>query len=188
MLPRNGQDVLGQVVSRKRDQDGNPVGRANANPIMDTRIYQVVFPDGDTAEYSANVIAECLYSQVDNKGNQYLLMDSIIDHKKTKDAVDESDIFQISHNGNIHPRHTTKGWKFCILWKDGLTSWEALKDLKESFPLQVAEYTVQHKLDHLPAYKWWVNDTLKRRARVIKAVKTRYLKRTHKYGIQLDEE
>jgi hypothetical protein len=65
-LPRNGQDVLGQVVSRKRDQDGNPVGRSNANPIMDTRIYQVVFPNGDTVEYSANVIAECLYSQVDN--------------------------------------------------------------------------------------------------------------------------
>ena len=49
-LPRNGQEILGQVVSRKRDQDGNPIGRANSNPIMDTRIYQVVFPDGDTAE------------------------------------------------------------------------------------------------------------------------------------------
>jgi hypothetical protein len=184
-LPRNGQEILGQVVSRNRGQDGNPIGRANSNPIMDTRIYQVVFPDGDTAEYSANVIAECIYSQVDNEGNQYLLLDSIIDHKKTSEAVDESDIFQMSHNGNIHPRCTTKGWKFCIQWKDGSTSWEKLKDLRESFPIQVAEYAVKHQLENLPAFKWWVGDTLKRRARIIKAVKTRYLKRTHKYGVQL---
>jgi hypothetical protein len=121
-LPKDGREVLGQVTSRKHDQDGNPIGRANANPIMDTRIYQVTFPDGDTAEYSANVIAECLYSQVDNEGNQYLLLDSIIDHKRTKEAVDDSEILQISHNGNLHPRRTTKGWKFCILWKDGSTS------------------------------------------------------------------
>jgi hypothetical protein len=99
-------------------------------------------------------------------------MDSIIDHKKTKDAVYESNTLQVSYNGNISPWHTTKGWKFFILWKDGSTSWEALKDLKESLPVQVAEYAVQHHLDHLPAFNWWVNETLKRRARIIKAVKT----------------
>jgi hypothetical protein len=38
-----------------------------------------MFPDGNVAEYSANVIAESLYSQVDDEGRQYLLMDEIID-------------------------------------------------------------------------------------------------------------
>jgi hypothetical protein len=57
--------------------------------------------------------------------------------------------------------------------------------VKESFPIQVAEYAVKHQLALQPAFKWWVDDTLKRRSRIIKAVKTRYLKRTHKYGIQL---
>jgi hypothetical protein len=85
-----------------------------------------MFPDGTTAEYSANVIAECMYSQVDNEGNQYLLLDSIIDWKKTDEAVDDSNIGQVSFNGNLHPRRTTKGWKLCVQWKDGSTSWETL--------------------------------------------------------------
>jgi hypothetical protein len=80
-LPKDGQEILGTVTARKRDHEGNPVGRSNNNPILDTRIYQVTFPDGDSAEYSANVIAEWLYSQVDDKGCQYLMLKEIIDHK-----------------------------------------------------------------------------------------------------------
>jgi ribosomal protein L15 len=80
LLPKDGQEVLGQVVARKRDADGNPIGRGNSNPILDTRLYEVKFSNGNVAEYSANVIAECTYSQVDNKGRQYVLMDDIIDY------------------------------------------------------------------------------------------------------------
>jgi hypothetical protein len=49
----------------------------------------------------------------------------------------------------------------------------------------VAEFAAHHNLDDKPAFRWWVKDTLKRRDRIIKAIKTRYIKRTHKYGIQL---
>jgi hypothetical protein len=68
------------------------------------------------------------------------------------DAVDGNDIFQISTNGNIHKRRTTKGWKLCVLWKDGSTSWENLKDLKESFPIQVAEFAQSNNLQDLPVF------------------------------------
>jgi phage baseplate assembly protein gpV len=108
-LPKNGEEVLGKVVSRKRDHDGNPTGRANRNPILDTRLHQVTFPDGEMVEYSANVIAECLYSQVDSEGNQFLLLDEFVDWKRTPEAVTDEDILQVSHNGNIHKRCTTKG-------------------------------------------------------------------------------
>jgi hypothetical protein len=47
-------------------------------------------------------IAECLFSQVNNEGNQFLLLDGIIDWKRTAEAVDDKDILQISHNGNLH--------------------------------------------------------------------------------------
>jgi len=174
-LPKDGQEVIAKVIARKRDHDGNPIGRSHANPILDTRLYQVIFPDGETAEYSANIIAKCLYSQVDDEGNQFLLLDEIIDWKQTEDAVKDEDIFQVSYNGNIHRRHTTKGWKPCVRWKDQSTSWESLKDLKQSFPIQVAEFAVQHNLAEKPAFRWWVQDTLKRRDRIIKAVKTRYV-------------
>jgi hypothetical protein len=181
-LPKDGTEVLGQVISRKRDVVGNPIGKSNVNPILDTRLYQVMFPDGNVAEYSANVIAEYLYSQVDNEGRQYLLLDEIIDFKKTEDAFDDYNILQLSHNGNVHPIRTTIGWKLCGKWKDGSTSWENLKDLKESYPVQVAEYAISRGLNE---FRWWVKDTLKHKDRIIKAIKSRYLKRTHKYGIQL---
>jgi hypothetical protein len=184
-FPRNNTEVLGRVVGRKRDANGNPIGRAHSNPILDTRIYEVVFPDGETAEYSANVLAECIYAQVDNEGNQHLLLEAIVDWKRTPESVENEDILQVSHNGNIHPRRTTKGWKFCIQWKDGSTSWADLKDLKESYPVQLAEYVMSQNLQDLPAFRWWTRDTLRRRDRIIKAVKARYLKCTHKYGIQM---
>jgi hypothetical protein len=36
MLPRGGTMVKGRVATRKRDNAGNPIGLANANPILDT--------------------------------------------------------------------------------------------------------------------------------------------------------
>jgi hypothetical protein len=36
MLPRGGTMVKGRVPARKRDRDGNPIGLANSNPILDT--------------------------------------------------------------------------------------------------------------------------------------------------------
>ena len=36
----------------------------------------------------------------------------------------------------------TKRWKVCIQWKDGSTSWEQLKDMKASDPIEMTEYVV----------------------------------------------
>jgi len=35
-IPRGGSMAKGRVKSRKRDADGNPIGRADVNPILDT--------------------------------------------------------------------------------------------------------------------------------------------------------
>jgi hypothetical protein len=80
MLPEGGVLVKGHVTARKRDRDGNPVGHANDNPILDTRSYIVDFDDGDQTELTANMIAESLYSQCDPEGNQYVLLEEIVDH------------------------------------------------------------------------------------------------------------
>ncbi len=58
MLPKSGVMVKGRMTARKRDLDGNPIGRANDNPILDTRSYIVDFDDGDHTELTANMIAE----------------------------------------------------------------------------------------------------------------------------------
>ena len=70
-------------------------------------------------------------------------------------------------------------------WKDVTTSWERLADLKESNPIEVAEFAVAQGLQDQPAFIWWVLYTLKRRNRIIAAVNKRSLKRTHKFGIEL---
>ncbi len=53
MLPRGGTMGKGRVSARKRDRDGNPVGLANSNPILDTRSYIIDFDDGDRTELTA---------------------------------------------------------------------------------------------------------------------------------------
>jgi hypothetical protein len=73
--------MKGRVTSQKRDKDGNPVGLANANLILDTREYTFTFNDGDETVLNANLIAEAMYAQCDLDGNQYVLLDSIIDHR-----------------------------------------------------------------------------------------------------------
>jgi hypothetical protein len=83
-VPRGGTLVKGCVTSQKQDKDGNPVGLANANPILDIHEYTFTFNDGDEAVLNANLIAEAMYVQCnpDGDGNQYILLDSIIDHRQ----------------------------------------------------------------------------------------------------------
>ena len=62
-LPRDGAEVqFGRVVKRLRDKDGLPIGTANDNPILDTRMYEVEFQDGHRASLAANAIAENLFA------------------------------------------------------------------------------------------------------------------------------
>jgi hypothetical protein len=82
---------VGKVIKRSVDDNAIPKGKAYSNPILDSREYLVEFGDGEVLEYSANVIAENLYAQVDSEGKRYLLMDSIIDHKKDHNAVSKDD-------------------------------------------------------------------------------------------------
>lgn len=46
LLPVRGELVRAQVTGRKRGADGNPVGTANANPILDSREYEAKFQNG----------------------------------------------------------------------------------------------------------------------------------------------
>jgi hypothetical protein len=80
-VPRGGTLMKGRVTSRKRDKDGNPIGLANANPILDTREYMFTFNDGDETVLNANLIAEAMYAQFYPDGNQHVFLDSIIDHR-----------------------------------------------------------------------------------------------------------
>jgi hypothetical protein len=87
--------------------------QGQCQPMRDTRNYNVLFPDGSEVEYTANVIAENMWAQADCQVNQYLLLDSITDHRTTDKAVSDDQSF-IVKDGIKYPRKTTKGWEMCI--------------------------------------------------------------------------
>jgi hypothetical protein len=170
---------------RKHDADGNPVGKRNANPKLDTREYEVEFPDGATDVFTTNTIAENLYSQVDEEGNSYSIMSEIVDHKKDTTVLTKDDGLEYPKDGLRRAKSTTKGWKLLVAWKDGTPSWVPLKDSKESHPVQVAKFAPANKTVEEPAFAWWVHYNLKKRNRIIRKLKSRYWARTHKCGILL---
>ncbi len=90
-----------------------------------------------------------------------------------------------TYKGKKSLKKTTKGWRLCIQWRDRTSSWESLAAMKESNPVEVAEFSVSQGIDKEPAFAWWVPYTLKKRDRIIAAVNARYHKRTHKFGVEM---
>jgi hypothetical protein len=127
---------------------------------MDTRIYEVTFPDGRMEEYSANIIAQNLYSQRDDEGHRYQLLDEIVDHYKDKSATPIANKWIQCGSNRVLCRNTL-GWQLKVRWKDQSTSWETLRNLKASNPIEVAEYAIAHKLVEEVAFAWWVPFVLK---------------------------
>jgi hypothetical protein len=82
-------------------------------------------------------------------------------------------------------RKTTQGWSFLVNWKDGTESWANLAELKDSYPLELAEFAKARGIANEPAFVWCVPHTLRRRNTILSAVKSRVRKKTHKYGIEV---
>lgn len=186
-LPR-GDDgpSLARVKRRKLDANGVPIGRAHTNPILDTRVFEVEFLDGHIAAMTANAIAENLFAQVDSEGHRLQLLDEFTNYRRSEDAVPNDDAYMTTVSGQRRRKETTKGWELLARWKDGSESWIPLKDVKEAFPIQTAEFAVTNQIQDEPAFAWWVPTILRKRAAIVSKVKsTKYWQRTHKYGIEV---
>jgi hypothetical protein len=109
---------------------------------------------------------------------------SLCDHKKDGHAVKKADAYITVKTKNPCTR-PTKGWLLCVEWKDGTTTWGKLANLKESNPVEVAEYALSVGINEEPAFKWWVLFTLNKRDHIILAVNSWYHKRTHKFGFEI---
>ena len=71
---------------------------------------------------------------------------------------------------------TTKGWQMCVQWKGGETSWVAMKDLKDSYPIELAQYVKLKQIDEEPAFIWWIPYVLKKKNAIISKLKSKYCK------------
>jgi len=184
ILPHKEGDMMAKVLGRKRDADGNLVGCKNRVPTMDSRVYEVEFLDGVRQHIVYNILAEHLLSGVDSEGNQFQIFKEIVDHWKDKRAVEIADQYY-KKNGRRYKKKTTTGWEMEVEWKDGTSSWLPLKTLKETNPVQVADYARGNKIDMEPAFDWWVPTILRRQNRIIKRAMNRHHRIGYKFGIPL---
>ena len=127
-----------------------------------------------------------MLTQVDSDGMSTTLMEAIVDHRRDDEkALQHHDKYVQTKNGRGHLRKTMKGWELLIKWMDKSESWIKLADMKESHPVEVAEYSRDRGIDKEHVFEWWVPHTLKTRQVMLSALTKRIRKTTHKYGIEI---
>ena len=134
--------VNGKVIQRTIGPDGQVTGTYDNNSFLNSIIYDVEFPDGQVKEYASNIIDENMLTQVDSDCMSTRLLEAIVDRRRDDEkALQHHDKYAQTKNGRDHLRKTTKGWELLIKWKDKSESWIKLADMKESHPVEVAEYS-----------------------------------------------
>ena len=185
---KNGEPpVIAIIKGRKRDHLGNPIGEKHINPVLDTRVYNLEFPDGRVEEYGVNTIVENICEQVDEYGWDSGLVDEIVSFRKDEEvAIPKGERSVVQVNGITKPVITTKGWDIQIRWTDGTTDFIPLYLAKQSMPIQVAEYALANGYESEPAFKWWVKKVLRHHKRTISKVKARMRKPNRfKFGVKV---
>ena len=88
------------------------------------------------------------------------MLEEFVDHKKDNTAVPISKGMIQNQNSKLKPKKTMCSWDLLMQMKDQSLEWVTLKEAKESFPVQLAEYAVANHLTEEPAFKWWVPHVL----------------------------
>ena len=180
LLPKGEDFKAARVKGRHTDENGKVIGTFHDNPLLNSTVYDVEFPNGTIREYAANVIAENMYSSLDENGFSKLILDCILDHSKDDSAIDKADKYLITKKGRRRLRKSTVGWKVLVRWKDGNEQWVPLRFLKDNYPVEMAD-----SLEDEPAFCWWLPYTLRKRDAILSSIKTRVRKINMKYGIKV---
>ena len=109
-------------------------------------MYEVEYANEYKTVMTANAIASNLFYQVNQDGQRFVLFNVIIDLRTDGTQIKEGDSLIHMYNGNKRRRETTKVWEVFIQWKDGSSTWNKVKDAKEYFPVQIAEYAVLNQI------------------------------------------
>ena len=185
LLPQGEEFQRATVKRRATDHEGKLVGEFNENPLLNTTVYDVELSDGVVREYSANIIAENIYQQVDSNGYTSSTIDCIVDYSRDSNAISKSNKYVKTKSGQRRLRKTTAGWRFLVRYRDGREEWAPLRLLKEACPIEVSEFAFAHNLHEEAAFCWWVHHTLKKKDNIISSITKRIKHTSHKYGIEV---
>ncbi len=118
------------------------IGTFNKNPLLNTLLYVCEFDDGTRWEYATNTIASNIFMESDADGFSSSLLFHIVDHERTREAITMANKYFVTKTGTKQMRQTTVRGKFLVELANGSHQWIELKILKESNPIQVAEYAM----------------------------------------------
>jgi hypothetical protein len=117
------QFANGVIKKRARDQNGELIGKANPNLLLDTSVYEVALEDGSVERYHANILVEHIYDNLDEDGFTTSTFHSIVENRARDD---------VHKRGRSGSKTTTKGWTLCVKLSNGTTMWVSLSELKEA--------------------------------------------------------
>ena len=92
-------------------------------------------------------------TQLDEDGYSQSIRESTVDYKTDGNAVTKENMYIMTKSGKRCLRKSTTGWKLLVKFKDGAEQWMPLKVLKETHPVQVAEFSVARNIDEEPDFK-----------------------------------
>ena len=87
------------------------------------------------------------------------MLEEFVDHRKDNTAVPISEGMIQNWKGELKPKKTMCGWDLLMQTKDQSLEWVTLKEAKESFPVQLAEYAVANHLTEARACLQMVGST-----------------------------
>ena len=88
--------------------------------------------------------------EVDYEGNHLLLLKDIIYHCKDDSSIKNTDGFLTSKSGKLHAEKTTRGWTLHLEWNYGSVDLVTLKDIKQTNPIDLVEYTIENQIQEEP--------------------------------------
>ena len=100
------------------------------------------------------------------------MMEGIIYYREeAATAVTKDDMYIVTKGGQKNIQKTILGWQLLVKWQDQSESWIHLKYLKESNPIEVAEFAKEQGIADKPDFAWWVPYTMQKRDVILSAIK-----------------
>ena len=153
LLSQEEELISAKVKCRHVNEEDEVYGEFDANSILNTILYGVEFPDGVIKQYAPNIIAESMYSSLDENGHSKVVLDCILDHTKDDRAIDKADKYFITIKGQRRLQKTTIGQKLLVRFKDQSGEWLQLKLVKKNNPVQTTEFVKRNDISDEPIFQ-----------------------------------
>ena len=114
LLPRGEGYQRATISRRKHNSSGKTIGSRNANPFLDTRVYEAEFPDVEGVAISANTMATSLFDNYLYDGHDLMLFRSLLDHKSDMMEFQRDDAFVKCNGSNSKRKNTTRVWQLIV--------------------------------------------------------------------------